>query len=32
MNDKVGITCVAGAGSIAVPGDHGFLHHGVFVG
>lgn len=27
--DKVGNTCAAGAGSIGVPGFHGFLHHGV---
>ncbi|WP_095081664.1 hypothetical protein [Mesorhizobium sophorae] len=27
--DKVGNTCGAGAGSIGVPGFHGFLHHGV---
>jgi hypothetical protein len=27
--DKDGNTCSAGAGSIAVPGFHGFLHHGV---
>lgn len=27
--DKNGDTCAAGAGSIAVPGFHGFLHHGV---
>ncbi|TIL30048.1 hypothetical protein [Mesorhizobium sp.] len=27
--DKNGNTCAAGAGSIAVPGFHGFLHHGV---
>ena len=26
--DKNGPTCAAGAGSIAVPGYHGFLHHG----
>lgn len=26
--DKVGNTCAAGAGSIAVDGFHGFLHHG----
>lgn len=26
--DKVGNTCEAGAGSIAVPGFHGFLHNG----
>jgi len=26
--DKNGVTCAAGAGSIAVPGYHGFLHHG----
>ncbi len=26
--DKNGNTCSAGAGSIAVPGYHGFLHHG----
>lgn len=26
--DKVGNTCAAGAGSIAVPGYHGFLHNG----
>lgn len=28
--DKEGLTCAAGAGSIAVPGYHGFLHHGNF--
>lgn len=28
--DKAGLTCSAGAGSIAVDGYHGFLHHGVF--
>lgn len=28
--DKSGHTCSAGAGSIAVPGYHGFLHHGAF--
>lgn len=28
--DKAGHTCAAGAGSIAVPGYHGFLHHGAF--
>lgn len=28
--DKEGHTCAAGAGSIAVPGYHGFLHHGAF--
>lgn len=27
--DKNGNTCAAGAGSIGVPGFHGFLHHGV---
>lgn len=27
--DKDGETCAAGAGSIAAPGYHGFLHHGV---
>lgn len=27
--DKAGNTCSAGAGSIAVKGFHGFLHHGV---
>lgn len=27
--DKAGHTCAAGAGSIVVPGFHGFLHHGV---
>jgi len=27
--DKNGNTCAAGAGSIAVPGFHGFLHHGI---
>ncbi|BCH11921.1 hypothetical protein MesoLj131c_61790 [Mesorhizobium sp. 131-3-5] len=27
--DKNGHTCAAGAGSIAVPDFHGFLHHGV---
>lgn len=27
--DKNGNTCAAGAGSIAVPGFHGFLHNGV---
>lgn len=26
--DKVGNTCAAGAGSIMVPGFHGFLHNG----
>lgn len=26
--DKNGLTCAAGAGSIAIPGYHGFLHHG----
>lgn len=26
--DKQGVTCAAGAGSIVVPGFHGFLHHG----
>ena len=26
--DKVGKTCAAGAGSIAVPGFHGYLHRG----
>jgi hypothetical protein len=26
--DKAGNTCAAGAGSIAVPGYHGFLHNG----
>jgi hypothetical protein len=30
--DKSGVTCAAGAGSIAVPGWHGFLHSGEFVG
>jgi hypothetical protein len=30
--DKNGHTCAAGAGSIAVPGWHGFLHHGHFNG
>ena len=30
--DKNGNTCGAGAGSIAVPGFHGFLHHGVLRG
>ncbi|ABE63158.1 hypothetical protein Nham_2366 [Nitrobacter hamburgensis X14] len=30
--DKVGNTCAAGAGSIAVPSFHGFLHHGVLRG
>lgn len=29
--DKVGETCGAGAGSIAYPGWHGFLHHGALV-
>jgi hypothetical protein len=29
--DKSGNTCAAGAGSIAVPGYHGFLHHGALV-
>lgn len=28
--DKAGHTCAAGAGSIAVPGYHGFLRHGAF--
>jgi hypothetical protein len=28
--DKAGHTCAAGAGSISVPGYHGFLHHGAF--
>lgn len=28
--DKAGRTCSAGAGSIAVPGYHGFLHAGTF--
>ncbi len=28
--DKNGVTCAAGAGSIAVPGYHGFLHNGEF--
>jgi hypothetical protein len=28
--DKNGLTCAAGAGSIAVDGYHGFLHHGHF--
>jgi|SRR6267154_144776 len=28
--DKSGLTCAAGAGSIAVPGYHGFLHNGHF--
>jgi hypothetical protein len=28
--DKNGVTCAAGAGSIAVEGYHGFLHHGHF--
>lgn len=27
--DKNGLTCAAGAGSIAAAGYHGFLHHGV---
>ncbi|RWP64932.1 hypothetical protein [Mesorhizobium sp.] len=27
--DKNGNTCQAGGGSIATPGFHGFLHHGV---
>lgn len=27
--DKNGLTCRAGAGSIIVPGFHGFLHHGM---
>jgi hypothetical protein len=26
--DKAGHTCAAGAGSIATPGYHGFLHNG----
>lgn len=26
--DKSGVTCAAGAGSIGVPGYHGFLHNG----
>ena len=26
--DKQGLTCAAGAGSIAAPGFHGFLHNG----
>ncbi|TIR32252.1 MAG: hypothetical protein E5X35_15120 [Mesorhizobium sp.] len=30
--DKAGKTCAAGAGSIAVTGFHGFLHHGVLRG
>ena len=30
--DKNGHTCAAGAGSIGVPGYHGFLHHGALVG
>lgn len=30
--DKQGHTCAAGAGSIAVPGYHGFLHNGVLSG
>ncbi len=29
--DKTGHTCSAGAGSIAAPGFHGFLHHGEIV-
>lgn len=29
--DKAGHTCAAGAGSIAAPGWHGFLHHGELV-
>jgi hypothetical protein len=29
--DKNGDTCAAGAGSIAAPGWHGFLHHGELV-
>lgn len=29
--DKRGNTCSAGAGSISVPGYHGFLHHGHLV-
>lgn len=29
--DKQGLTCSAGAGSIAAPGWHGFLHQGEFV-
>ncbi len=29
--DKNGNTCAAGAGSIAAPGWHGFLHHGELV-
>ena len=28
--DKNGLTCAAGAGSIVVPGWHGFLHNGEF--
>jgi hypothetical protein len=28
--DKLGVTCAAGAGSIAVPGYHGFLRNGAF--
>jgi hypothetical protein len=27
--DKIGKTCGAGAGSIGVPGFHGFLHNGI---
>lgn len=30
--DKAGVTCGAGAGSIKVPGWHGHLTHGVWVG
>ena len=30
--DKNGVTCNAGAGSIAYPGFHGFLHNGHIVG
>jgi hypothetical protein len=30
--DKSGLTCQAGAGSIAVPGFHGFLHNGELAG
>lgn len=30
--DKNGVTCQAGAGSIAVPGYHGFLHNGELTG
>lgn len=29
--DKQGVTCHAGAGSIVVPGYHGFLHHGQLI-